>query len=605
MPKDLEFDLAARNRLKAGVDKLANTVMVTLGPRGRNVVLDKKWGAPVITNDGVTIAKEIELEDPFANMGAQMIREVASKTQEMAGDGTTTATVLARAMVHHGLRNVAAGSNPMFLKRGMEAAVAAAVDEIKRLAKPVKTREEMEQVATISANNDPEIGKLIADAMEKVTKDGVITVEEAKGMETTLEVVEGMQFDRGYLSPYFVTNSERMEVVLEGAAILLHEKKIASMKDLLPILEKVAQLGRPLLIVAEEIEGEALATLVVNKLRGILSICAVKAPGFGDRRRAMLEDLAALTGARLLSEDAGLRLENATTADLGRAEKIVVDRDDTTIIKGGGKKADLTKRIAQIRKEIEKTTSSYDKEKLEERLARLVGGVAVVSVGAATETEMKERKARVDDALAATRAAVEEGIVPGGGVALLRTIPVIQRLTLGPEEKIGALIVARSLEEPARMIANNAGSEGSIVVNEIMARKGAVGFNAMTSEYEDLLKAGVVDPAKVVRAALQPERGVGRGAVDHDRGARHREEGREEGAAGRRRPRPLARDGRRDGWHGWHGWNGWHGRDGRLRRVASGTRRACAAPTRTTGSRPRPARRARPRPRPFSPRGRR
>jgi chaperonin GroEL len=503
MPKELQFDVNARNRLKAGVDKLANTVMITLGPRGRNVVVDRKWGSPTITNDGVTIAKEIELDDPFANMGAQMIREVATKTQEMAGDGTTTATVLARALIHHGLRHVASGANPAALKRGIDAGVAAAVDAVKRLAKPVKTREEMAQVATISANNDPAIGELIADAMDKVTKDGVITVEEAKGLSTTLEVVEGMQFDRGYLSPYMVTNGERMEAVLEGAYVLLNEKKISSMKDLLAILEKVAQLGRPLLIVAEEIEGEALATLVVNKLRGVLAVCAVKAPGFGDRRRAMLEDIATLTGARLFSEDAGLRLENATTADLGSAEKIVVDREDTTIIKGGGKKADLQKRIAQIRKEIEKATSSYDKEKLEERLAKLAGGVAVISVGAATETEMKEKKSRVEDALAATRAAVEEGIVPGGGVALIRAIAAVEKLELDGDEKNGASIVARSLEEPARMIANNAGTEGSVAVMEIRSRKGAIGFNAVSGEYEDLVKAGVVDPAKVTRAALQ------------------------------------------------------------------------------------------------------
>jgi chaperonin GroEL len=503
MAKQLQFDASARDRLKAGVDKLANTVKVTLGPRGRNVVLDKKWGAPSITNDGVTIAKEIELDDVYENMGAQMMREVASKTQEIAGDGTTTATVLAQAMIHHGLRIVTSGANPMSLKRGMEKAVTAAVEEIARLSKRVKGQEEIAQVATVSANNDPAIGKLIAEAMEKVTKDGVITVEEAKGIETKLEVVEGMQFDRGYLSPYMVTNAERMEAVLLDAFVLLHEKKISSMKDLLPVLEKVVQLGRPLLIISEDVEGEALATLVVNKLRGTLQVCAVKAPGFGDRRRAMLEDIAALTGARLLSEDAGLKLENATTGDLGRAEKITIDKDDTTIIKGAGKKADVAKRIAQIRKEIEKTTSSYDKEKLEERLAKLAGGVAVISVGAATEVEMKERKSRVEDALSATRAAVEEGIVPGGGVALIRAAAALDALQLNGEEKMGVGIVARALEAPARMIANNSGMEGSLVVQEIRAKKGAYGYNAMTGEYEDLVKAGIIDPAKVARAALQ------------------------------------------------------------------------------------------------------
>jgi chaperonin GroEL len=503
MAKQLQFDASARDRLKAGVDKLANTVKVTLGPRGRNVVLDKKWGAPSITSDGVTIAKEIELDDVYENMGAQMIREVASKTQEMAGDGTTTATVLAQAMIHHGLRTVTGGANPMFLKRGMEKAVSAAVEEIARISKRVKGREEIAQVASVSANNDPAIGALIAEAMEKVTKDGVITVEEAKGIETKLEVVEGMQFDRGYLSPYMVTNAERMEAVLLDAFVLLHEKKISSMKDLLPVLEKVVQLGRPLLIIAEDIEGEALATLVVNKLRGILQVCAVKAPGFGDRRRAMLEDIAALTGARLLSEDAGLKLENATTGDLGRAEKITIDKDDTTIIRGAGKKADVAKRIAQIRKEIEKTTSSYDKEKLEERLAKLAGGVAVISVGAATEVEMKEKKSRVEDALSATRAAVDEGIVPGGGVALIRAAAALEALALHGEEKMGAAIVARALEAPARMIANNSGMEGSLVVQEIRAKKGAYGYNAMTGEYVDLVKAGIIDPAKVARAALQ------------------------------------------------------------------------------------------------------
>ena len=503
MAKQMQFDASARDRLKAGVDKLANTVKVTLGPRGRNVVLDKKWGAPSITNDGVTIAKEIELDDVYENMGAQMMREVASKTQEMAGDGTTTATVLAQAMIHHGLRIVTGGANPMSLKRGMEKAVTAAVEEIARLSKRVKGQEEIAQVATVSANNDPAIGKLIAEAMEKVTKDGVITVEEAKGIETKLEVVEGMQFDRGYLSPYMVTNAERMEAVLLDAFVLLHEKKISSMKDLLPVLEKVVHLGRPLLIISEDVEGEALATLVVNKLRGTLQVCAVKAPGFGDRRRAMLEDIAALTGARLLSEDAGLKLENATTGDLGHAEKITIDKDDTTIIKGAGKKADVAKRIAQIRKEIEKTTSSYDKEKLEERLAKLAGGVAVISVGAATEVEMKERKSRVEDALSATRAAVEEGIVPGGGVALIRAAAALDALVLDGEEKMGVGIVARALEAPARMIANNSGMEGSLVVQEIRAKKGAWGYNAMTGEYEDLVKAGIIDPAKVARAALQ------------------------------------------------------------------------------------------------------
>jgi len=503
MAKQLQFDSAARDALQRGVDKLANTVRVTLGPRGRNVVLDKKFGAPTITNDGVTIAKEIELEDPYENMGAQLLKEVATKTQDVAGDGTTTATVLAQSMVHSGLRLVTAGANPMFLKRGMDRAVQAVVAELKKQSKPIKTPEEIANVATISANNDPEIGKLISEAMDKVGKDGVITVEEAKSLDTSLEVVEGLQFDRGYLSPYFVTDPERMEAILEDAHILIHDKKIASIKEILPILEKVSQVGKPLLVISEDIEGEALATLVVNKLRGVLNVAAAKAPGFGDRRRAMLEDIAILTGGRLITEEAGLKLENAILSDLGRAKRIVVDKDNTTVIEGAGKKADIKARVDQIRKEIEDSTSDYDKEKLQERLAKLAGGVAVVNVGAATEVELKERKARVEDALAATKSAVEEGIVPGGGVALLRAQPALAALEAKGDEKSGIDIVSHALEAPVKMIASNAGAEGSIVVERLRTQKGAMGYNAATGQYEDLFQSGIVDPTKVTRSALQ------------------------------------------------------------------------------------------------------
>ncbi len=503
MAKQLQFDSAARDALQRGVDKLANTVRVTLGPRGRNVVLDKKFGAPTITNDGVTIAKEIELEDPYENMGAQLLKEVATKTQDVAGDGTTTATVLAQSMVHAGLRLVTAGANPMFLKRGMDRAVQAVVAELKKQSKPIKTPAEIANVATISANNDPEIGKLISEAMEKVGKDGVITVEEAKSLDTSLEVVEGLQFDRGYLSPYFVTDPERMEAVLEDAYILIHDKKIASIKDIIPILEKVSQVGKPLLVISEDIEGEALATLVVNKLRGILNVAAAKAPGFGDRRRAMLEDIGILTGGRLITEEAGLKLENAILSDLGRAKRVVVDKENTTVVEGAGKKSDIKARVDQIRKEIEDSTSDYDKEKLQERLAKLSGGVAVVHVGAATEVEMKEKKARVEDALAATKSAVEEGIVPGGGVALLRAQPALAALEAKGDEKSGIDIVSHALEAPVRMIASNAGAEGSIVVERLRTQKGAMGYNAATGQYEDLIESGIVDPTKVTRSALQ------------------------------------------------------------------------------------------------------
>jgi chaperonin GroEL len=503
MPKQIEFDVAARDELRRGVDKLANAVKVTIGPRGRNVVIDKKFGAPTITNDGVTIAKEIELESPYENMGAQMVKEVATKTSDVAGDGTTTATILAQAIIHEGLKNVTAGANPMFLKRGIHKAVDAVVGELKKRSKEVNSREQTANVATISANNDREIGNLIADAMEKVGKEGVITVEEAKGMETSLEVVEGMQFDRGYLSPYFVTDSERMEAVLEDCRILIHDKKVSSMKDLLPVLEKVVQLGRPLLIIAEDVEGEALATLVVNKLRGTLQVCGVKAPGFGDRRKAMLEDIAILTGGRVISDEAGFKLENTVLSDLGTAKRIVVDKDNTTIVEGIGKDTDIKARVQQIKKQIEDTTSDYDREKLQERLAKLAGGVAVINVGAATEVEMKEKKARVEDALHATRAAVEEGVVPGGGVTLLRAAEVIKDLDLKGEEKLGAEIIYKSLAEPARMIAHNAGVEGSIVVERLRREKDPIGFDAAVLDYVDLLKAGVIDPTKVTRSALQ------------------------------------------------------------------------------------------------------
>ena len=503
MAKQLLFDAAARDALQRGVDKLANTVKVTLGPKGRNVVLDKKFGAPTVTNDGVTIAKEIELENPYENMGAQMVKEVATKTQDVSGDGTTTATVLTQAIVQFGIRHVAAGANPMFLKRGIDRAVQAIIADLKRQSKAIKTPAEIAQVATISANNDAEIGALIADAMDKVGKDGVITVEEAKSLDTSLEVVEGLQFDRGYLSPYFVTDPERMEAILEDAHVLIHDKKITSIKDILPILEKVAQTGRPLVILAEDLEGEALATLVVNKLRGILNVAAVKAPGYGDRRRAMLEDVAVLTGGRLVTEEAGYKLENATLADLGRAKRIVIDKDNTTIIEGGGKKADIKARVDQIRKEIEDSTSDYDKEKLQERLAKLAGGVAVVHVGAATEIELKEKKARVEDALAATKSAVEEGIVPGGGVALIRAQAAAAKLEAKGDEKSGIDIVVQALDVPARQIAFNAGSEGMVIVQKIKAEKGSRGFNAATGEFVDMFEAGIVDPTKVVRSALQ------------------------------------------------------------------------------------------------------
>ena len=505
MPKQLEFDTAARDALKRGVDKLADAVKVTLGPKGRNVVLDKKFGSPTVTKDGVTVAKEIELEDAYENMGAQMVMEVSSKTSDGAGDGTTTATVLAQAIFIEGLKNVTAGSSPMELKRGIDAAVAAIVKSLQGISKPVSGHKEIAQVASVSANNDKSIGDLIADAMEKVGKDGVITVEEAKGIETTLEVVEGMQFDRGYISPYFVTDTDNMEAILEDAYILIHDKKISAMRDLLPVLEKTAQTGKPLLIIAEDIEGEALATLVVNKVRGTLKVSACKAPGFGDRRKSMLEDISILTGGRVLSEDAGFKLENATIADLGEAKRIVLDKDNTTVVEGAGKSSDIQGRVSQIRRQIEETTSDYDGEKLQERLAKLAGGVAVVNVGAATETEMKEKKARVEDALHATRAAVEEGIVPGGGVALLRAVDSLDKVRSSArgDEKIGVDIVRRALEAPLRMIAANAGTEGAIVVQKVLEGKDAFGYNADTDKYEDLIKAGVPDPTMVTRSALE------------------------------------------------------------------------------------------------------
>jgi len=503
MAKEVRFDQDARSRLLSGVDQLANAVRVTLGPKGRNVVIEKSFGSPTVTKDGVTVAKEIELEDKFENMGAQMVKEVASKTSDVAGDGTTTATVLAQAIFREGSKLVVAGMNPMEIKRGIEKAVAAIVDELKKMSKATRDTSEIAQVGTISANNDSTIGKILSDAMAKVGKEGVITVEEAKSMETTLDVVEGMQFDRGYVSPYFVTDPERMEAVLEEPVILLHEKKISSMKDLLPLLEQVARQGKPLLIVAEDIEGEALATLVVNKIRGTLAVAAVKAPGFGDRRKAMLQDMAVLTGGQVIAEELGLKLENVTLKDLGKAKRIKIDKDNTTIIDGAGSKKDIEGRVNEIRKQVEDTTSDYDREKLQERLAKLVGGVAVVKVGAATETEMKEKKARVEDALHATRAAVEEGIVPGGGVALLRCQKAIEGIGDNEEQKAGVNIIRRSLEEPLRRIAENAGIDGSIVVDKVRNAKGAQGFNAQTEEYEDLIKAGVIDPTKVVRTALQ------------------------------------------------------------------------------------------------------
>jgi len=503
MAKEIILGEQSRQAILRGVNQLADTVKITLGPKGRNVVLDKKFGSPVITKDGVTVAKEIELKDGLENMGAQMVREVASKTSDVAGDGTTTATVLAQAIFREGVRNVAAGANPMALKRGIERAVAAAVEELKRLSKPVKG-EMIAQVGSVSANNDKTIGGIIAEAMKKVGKDGVITVEEAKTIETSLEVVEGMQFDRGYLSPYFVTDPERMEAELTDCVILLHEKKISSMKDLLPLLEQIAKSGRPLLIIAEDVEGEALATLVVNKLRGTLSCAAVKAPGFGDRRKAMLEDIAILAGGKVISEDLGIKLENVRLEDLGRAKKVTIDKDNTTLIEGAGKSSDIEGRVKQLRVQIEETTSDYDREKLQERLAKLVGGVAVIKVGAATETELKEKKARVEDAMHATRAAVEEGIVPGGGVALVRCIPALDKLKLEPDEAVGVSIVRRALEEPLRQIVYNAGHEGAVVSEKVRVSKDPnFGFNAETEEYEDLVSAGVIDPTKVTRCALQ------------------------------------------------------------------------------------------------------
>jgi chaperonin GroEL len=500
----IEYDVKAREALKRGVDKLANAVKVTLGPKGRNVVLEKKFGSPLVTKDGVTVAKEIELEDPYENMGAQMVKEVASKTSDIAGDGTTTATVLAQAIYREGLKNVTAGANPMDLKRGIDLAVETVIAEVKKISKPTKGKSEISNVATISANNDRAIGDLIADAMEKVGKDGVITVEEAKGMETTLETVEGMQFDRGYISPYFVTNSERMEAVLEDAYILIHDKKISAMKELLPILEKVAQLGKPLLIICEDLEGEALATLVVNKLRGTLQVCAVKAPGFGDRRKEMLKDIEILTGGKVISEEVGFKLENTQMGDLGKAHRITIDKDNTTIIEGAGKEKDIKARIGQIRAQIEETKSDYDKEKLQERLAKLAGGVAVINVGAATETAMKEKKARVEDALHATRAAVEEGIIPGGGVAFIRAMPALDGLKAKGDAKIGVDIIRRALTEPLRQIASNAGVEGAVIVDEIRkATTPTVGYNADIDKVEDLVEAGVIDPTKVARIALQ------------------------------------------------------------------------------------------------------
>ncbi len=498
------YDAEARAALKNGVDKLANAVKVTLGPKGRNVVIDKKFGPPTVTKDGVTVAKEIELEDPIENLGAQMVREVASKTSDVAGDGTTTATVLAQAIVREGLKNVTAGANPMDLKRGIDMAMAAITQELRRISREVQGRKEIEQVATISANNDPEIGKLVADAIEKVGKDGVVTVEEAKGIETTLEVVEGMQFDRGYLSPYFVTDADTMEAVLENPYILIHDKKISAVKDLLPILEKVAQSGRSLLIIAEDVEGEALATLVVNKLRGTLRVCAVKAPGFGDRRKAMLEDIAVLTGGTVISEEKGFKLENATLAYLGTAKKVVVDKDTTTIVEGAGKPEEIKKRINEIKVQIEKTTSDYDREKLQERLAKLSGGVAVIKIGAATEVEMKEKKARVEDALHATRAAIEEGIVPGGGVAYLRALHVLDTLSPANEDqRTGINIVRRALEEPIRQIVANAGLDPSVIAAKVKEGKDGFGFNAATEQFEDLYESGVIDPTKVARVALE------------------------------------------------------------------------------------------------------
>ena len=501
--KQIIFDEAARNAILRGVALLTDAVKATLGPKGRNAILDKKFGAPTITKDGVTVAKEIELKDPYENMGAQLVREVASKTSDVAGDGTTTATVLAHAIYREGIKNVAAGANPMDLKRGIEKAVEVVIEELKKLSKPVQEKKEIAQVGTISANNDASIGELIAEAMDKVGKDGVITVEEAKSMQTTLDVVEGMQFDRGYISPYFITDPERMECTLEDVYILINEKKISSMKDLLPILEQIAKMGKPLIIISEEVEGEALATLVVNKLRGTLQVCAVKAPGFGERRKAMLEDVAVLTGGTMISEDLGIKLENIKITDLGRAKKITVDKENTTIVEGAGDSKKIEGRVKQIKTQVEETTSDYDREKLQERLAKLVGGVAVINVGAATETEMKEKKARVEDALNATRAAVEEGIVPGGGVAFLRCLPALKNLKLEEDQQVGVEIIKKALEEPIKQIVNNAGLEGSVVVEKVKHSKELnYGFDADKEEYTDMIKAGIIDPTKVTRYAL-------------------------------------------------------------------------------------------------------
>jgi len=501
--KQLLFDENARQKILRGVELLSRAVKVTLGPKGRNVVIDKKFGSPTVTKDGVTVAKEVELPDPYENMGAQMVKEVASKTSDSAGDGTTTATVLAEGIYREGLKNVTAGSNPVYLKRGIDKAVEAAVTELQRVSKKVNDREEIRQVATVSANWDETIGNIIADAMDKVGKDGTITVEEAKSIETTLEVVEGMQFDKGYLSPYFVTNAESQEVILEDAHVLIHEKKISNLQEMLPLLQTVAKSGKPLLIIAEEVEGEALAALVVNKIRGTLNVCAVKAPGFGDRRKAMLEDIAVLTGGKCITEDLGLKLENLTLADLGKAKRITVDKENTTIVEGAGKSSDIQGRVKQLRRQIDETTSDYDREKLQERLAKLAGGIAVINVGASTEVEMKEKKARVEDALHATRAAVEEGIVAGGGVALLRTIKAIEALKLEGDEAFGAQIVRRAIEHPIRALCTNAGVDGGVVVKEVLSSKGNVGYNVATDKFEDLVKAGVVDPTKVTRTALQ------------------------------------------------------------------------------------------------------
>ena len=501
--KEIKYSEKAREKMLTGVDTLANAVKVTLGPKGRNVLIEKSWGSPKTTKDGVTVAKEIDLEDKFENMGAQMVKEVASKTSDVAGDGTTTATILAQSVYREGTKLVAAGSNPMAIKRGIDKAVELVVEDLKKLSKPTKEKKEIAQVGTISANNDSTIGEVISEAMEKVGKEGVITVEEAKSMETTLEIVEGMQFDRGYLSPYFVTDPEKMEADLEEPYILLHEKKISVMKDLVPILEQIAKMGKPLLIVAEDVEGEALATLVVNKIRGTFTCAAVKAPGFGDRRKAMLEDIAILTGGQVISEDLGVKLENVTLNDLGTAKRISIDKDNTTIVDGGGSRDALEGRVKQIRAQIDETTSDYDREKLQERLAKLIGGVAVINVGAATEIEMKEKKDRVEDALNATRAAVEEGIVPGGGVALIRALKGLEKVKLSGEEQLGVDLVKRAIEEPVRQIANNAGFEGSVVVQRVIEGKGNFGFNAETGEYEDLMKAGIIDPTKVTRFALQ------------------------------------------------------------------------------------------------------